>query len=103
MFHLNENAGIFGKKYFDEIGMMNLVQTGLQSTFGIGEAHLEHGCNHSSGRNIVSRKYQPSVDKLLNGIESVFEIFRISNRGCFVADFVQCLSESRTAKTECVE
>ena len=101
--YLNQDTRIFGKQNLNNIFFGNCIQVNFKSAFNIGKAHFQQCGNHTTGRNIVTRKYKSLFDQFLNRVECIAEIFGILNCWNFVTQFIQCLSERRASKFERIE
>ena len=79
------------------------MQVDVQTTLGIGEAHLQESGDETTSRDIMTGHDPSLLDELLNGHEGISEIFRILYGRHVVAHLTKTLCEGRTAKALLVE
>ncbi len=103
MFYLNEYTWIFGEEDLDQIGMPDFVEVCFQSSLWVGKTHLQHGCDHAAGRDVVSGKNQAAAREFLYGSKCVLEVFGIGHGGSLISNLVEGLCKSRSSQLEWIE
>ena len=102
---LNDDTRILCEEHLHHVVALrlNVMQIDMQTAFGVGEGHLEQGCDETTGRDVVAGHHPAFLDKGLDGIEAVGEVLCVLHRRHIRADAAQCLRKGRTAKALLVE
>ena len=103
LLHLYQDTRILGEENLDDVLFCQRIEIDFQTTLYVGEAHLQHGCDHTTCRNVVTCQNQALFDSLLQRIESRFEIVRILHGRNLVTQLVQRLCKGRSAQLHGVE
>ena len=101
--NLNDNAGVLCHKNLNHVVAANLLQVDVHSALGVGEAHLEKSGYHTAGADVVTCHYEAFLDKLLNGVERVAEVFGILHSRNVVAYLAEALCKSTSAQALLIE
>ena len=101
--NLNNNAGVLCHKNLNHVVAADFLQVDVHTALCVGEAHLEKSGYHTAGADVMTCHYEVFLDKLLNGVERVAEVFRILHCRNVVAYLAEALCKSTSAKTLLVE
>ena len=75
----------------------------MDTTFGIGETHLQEGCYQTTGTDVVTCYHPSTLNHLLHHHEGITEVFGILHCRHVVAHLVEALSKGRTAEMQFVK
>ena len=101
--NLNDNAGVLSHKNLNHVVAANLLQVDVHAALCVGEAHFEKSGYHTAGADVVTCHYEVFLDKLLNGVERVAEVFGILHCRNVVAYLAEALRKGTSAKALLVE
>ena len=89
--YLNHHTWVLGKENLHEVGLCYLIEVEFHTTFHIGKAHLQQGCNQTTSRDIVTSHDDSLADELLDSIEGIAEVVGIGNGWHIVAYLIERL------------
>ena len=96
--HLHHHTRILGEEHLDEVVTLKVVEVYLKSALRVGKAHLEQAGDETARTNVVTCQDEAFLHQLLNGVESIAEVFGILHRGHIATHLLQRLGKSRTAE-----
>lgn len=101
--NLNDNAGVLCHKNLNHVVAANLFQVDVHAALGVGEAHFEKSGYHTAGADVVTCHYEVFLDKLLNGVERIAEVFGILHSRNVVAYLAEALCKGTSAQALLIE
>ena len=78
--NLNHDARVLCKEELHQVVAFHLVEVYLESAFCICEAHFQQTSDETACRDVVTGKNKPLLNQVLNGVEGIAEVLRITYR-----------------------